>query len=98
MAYTPDLVDVPEAAVKRSPASSCGSSTPLWYRPHPSHFHLDLTLRWIDRIRPKRAILTTCTAISTTPNLRAKLPPNVEPGYDGMRGGISTACDRNGLL
>ena len=85
MAYTPDLVDVPEAAVKALTGIELWIVDALWYRPHPSHFHLDLTLRWIDRIRPKRAILTNMHSDLDYAKLRAKLPPNVEPGYDGMR-------------
>ena len=57
----------------------------LCYRPHPSHFHLDLTLDWIDRIKPKRAILTNMHSDLDYEELRAKLPANVEPAYDGLR-------------
>ena len=85
MAYTPDLVDVPDAAVKALQGIELWIVDALWYRPHPSHFHLDLTLQWINRIRPKRAILTNMHSDLDYAQLRAKLPPNIEPAYDGMR-------------
>ena len=51
----------------------------------PSHFHVDLTLQWIERIKPKRAILTNMHSDLDYEELRARLPPHVEPAYDGMR-------------
>ena len=43
------------------------------------------TLEWIDRIKPKRAILTNMHSDLDYEELRAKLPANVVPGYDGLR-------------
>lgn len=51
---------------------------------HPTHAHLPLTLAWIDRVKPKRAILTHMNLSADYETLRAKLPPGVEPGYDGL--------------
>lgn len=85
MAYTPDLVDVPEASVAALTGVKLWIVDALWYRPHPSHFHLDLTLQWIDRIKPKRAILTNMHSDLDYEKLRAMLPPNIVPAYDGLR-------------
>ncbi|MCE2964944.1 MAG: MBL fold metallo-hydrolase [Alphaproteobacteria bacterium] len=52
--------------------------------PHYSHAHLDLTLSWIARLKPKRAILIHMNQTLDYETLRAKLPENVEPAYDGM--------------
>ena len=57
----------------------------LRYAPHPSHINLDEALDWIGRVKPKRAILTNLHADLDYEVLRAKLPANVEPAYDGMR-------------
>ncbi len=57
----------------------------LRYRPHPSHLCLDDALQWIERIGPRRAILTNLHSDMDYDTLRAKLPENVEPAYDGMR-------------
>jgi phosphoribosyl 1,2-cyclic phosphate phosphodiesterase len=85
MAYTPDLVNVPEPAEKALSGIELWIVDALWYRPHPSHFHLDLALQWIERIRPKRAILTNMHSDLDYERLRAKLPAHIEPAYDGMR-------------
>ena len=52
--------------------------------PHPSHFSLAEALDWIERLKPKRAILTNLhTDLDYARSARA-LPPDVEPAYDGM--------------
>jgi len=85
MAYSPDLVGMPEESVAALQGLDMWIVDALWYRPHPSHFHLDLTLAWIERIKPRRAILTNMHSDLDFAVLRAKLPAHVEPAYDGMR-------------
>ncbi len=53
-------------------------------RPHPTHPHLDETLRWVDALRPGRAILTHMDNSMDYRTLLAELPAGVEPGYDGL--------------
>jgi len=53
-------------------------------RPHPTHPHLELTLEWIRRLAPKRAILTHMDNSMDYRTLCAEVPDGVEPGYDGM--------------
>jgi len=85
MAYSPDVVDIPDASVDALAGIELWIVDALWHRPHPSHFHLDLTLEWIDRIRPRRAILTNMHSDLDYDKLRAALPANVVPAYDGLR-------------
>ena len=54
------------------------------YQPHPSHFSVDDALAWIERIKPARAILTNLHSDLDYDALRTRLPPNVEPGFDGL--------------
>jgi phosphoribosyl 1,2-cyclic phosphate phosphodiesterase len=56
----------------------------LRYRPHPSHFSLADALAWIERLKPRRAILTNLHADLDYDVLRKALPPNVEPAFDGL--------------
>ncbi len=53
-------------------------------RVHPSHSHLAQTLEWIARVKPERAYLTHMDQSMDYATLLAKLPPGVEPAYDGM--------------
>jgi phosphoribosyl 1,2-cyclic phosphate phosphodiesterase len=51
---------------------------------HPTHSHLERTLGWIDRVRPRRAILTHMNHQTDYDTIAALLPDGVEPAYDGM--------------
>ncbi len=53
-------------------------------RPHPTHTHLDLTLQWIDAVRPGRAILTHMDNSMDYRTLVEELPEGIEPGFDGL--------------
>ena len=63
---------------------------PLWIveslreTEHQAHAHYDLTFSWIDRVRPKQAVLTHLGLEADYQTLRARCPKGVEPGYDGM--------------
>jgi phosphoribosyl 1,2-cyclic phosphate phosphodiesterase len=52
--------------------------------PHPTHPHLAQVLDWIAALRPRRAIFTHMDVTMDYARLRASLPANVEPGYDGL--------------
>ena len=51
---------------------------------HPTHSHLEKTLAWIERVRPRRAILTHMNHQTDFDTIAALLPDGVEPAYDGM--------------
>lgn len=52
--------------------------------PHPTHSHLAQTLEWIERVAPRRAILNHLSHRMDYRTLAAKLPPGVEPAFDGL--------------
>ncbi len=84
-AYTPDLSDVPEDSWP------CLANLNLWivdglrYAAHPSHFSINDALSWIDRFKPRRAIITNMHSDLDYEVLRQSLPPHIVPAYDGMR-------------
>ena len=53
--------------------------------PHPSHTHLEKTLKWIEELAPKNAVLTNMHIDMDYETLCAELPNNVRPAFDGMR-------------
>jgi phosphoribosyl 1,2-cyclic phosphate phosphodiesterase len=57
----------------------------LRYRPHPSHFSVEQSLEWIDKLKPRRAVLTHMHTDLDYQRLRRELPAHVEPAYDGMQ-------------
>jgi len=84
LAYSCDLSDIPEASIAALADLEVWIVDALRYRPHPSHFSLGDALRWIERIKPRRAILTNLHSDLDYEVLRRELPPHVEPAHDGM--------------
>lgn len=56
----------------------------LQYREHPSHFSIGQALEWIERLKPRRAVLTHMHIPLDYETVRAETPDNVEPAFDGM--------------
>jgi phosphoribosyl 1,2-cyclic phosphate phosphodiesterase len=83
-AYSPDVKELPEASLAELEGVEVWLVDCLRERPHPTHAHLEQTLAWIDRIRPRRAILTHMNHELDYPELKRRLPEGVEPAYDGM--------------
>ena len=48
------------------------------------HLSLEKTLEWIERLKPKRAILTHMGNTLDYQTLKRELPDYIEPAYDGM--------------
>ncbi len=84
LAYSCDLSDLPAESAAALIGLKVWVVDALRYRPHPSHFCLDDTLRWIARLRPERAILTNLHTDFDYDVLRGQLPGNVEPAFDGL--------------
>ena len=62
----------------------CADHRRLALYPAPSHLTVRQALSWIERIRPKRAILTHLHIDLDYAALSKELPSHVEPAYDGM--------------
>ena len=56
----------------------------LWIRKHPSHFNVENSLELINKLKPKKAILTNLHSDLDYKYLKKILPKNVEPAYDGL--------------
>lgn len=84
VAYTPDLIKVPDQSLQYLENLDIWIVDALRRTPHPSHFSLEDALAWIERIKPKRAILTNMHIDMDYRTLCAELPENVVPAYDGM--------------
>ena len=85
IAYTPDLSAIPEKSQPYLEGLDLWIIDALRYRPHPSHFSVSEALEWIERLKPKHAILTNLHTDLDFAKLQSELPPNVEPAFDGMR-------------
>jgi phosphoribosyl 1,2-cyclic phosphate phosphodiesterase len=91
IAYSSDLVDLPERSLAALTDLDIWIVDALRYARHPSHFNVDDALRWIERLQPRRAVLTNMFVDLDYETLKAELPDHVEPAYDGMVLQASTA-------
>jgi phosphoribosyl 1,2-cyclic phosphate phosphodiesterase len=83
-AYTTDVVELDEAAFEILDGVEAWVVDALRDEPHPTHAHTDRTLDWIERVKPKRALLTHLNHTVDYDALKAKCPPGVAPAYDGL--------------
>jgi phosphoribosyl 1,2-cyclic phosphate phosphodiesterase len=84
-AYTPDVSDIPPASWPYLENLELWIIDGLRWTSHSSHFGVNDALAWIERFKPRRAIITNMNADLDYEVLRLSLPPNVVPAYDGMR-------------
>jgi phosphoribosyl 1,2-cyclic phosphate phosphodiesterase len=84
LAYSCDLSGLPPESVPALAGLDVWIVDALRYKPHPSHFSVDETLAWIERLKPRRAILTNLHSDLDYDELRRRLPAHVEPAYDGL--------------
>jgi phosphoribosyl 1,2-cyclic phosphate phosphodiesterase len=84
VAYSSDLVDLPEASFAALEGLDVWIVDALRYTPHPTHAHLEKTLSWIERVKPRQAILTNMHIDLDYGELSRRLPAGVIPAYDGL--------------
>lgn len=84
LAYTPDVAEMYDESWQAVEGLDYWILDALRYKPHPTHTHFDQSLEWIEKAKPKNAVLTNMhidldykTVCETTPN-------NVTGAYDGM--------------
>jgi phosphoribosyl 1,2-cyclic phosphate phosphodiesterase len=82
--YSTDVVELDDTAFAALAGAELWIVDCLRYEDHPTHSHLAKTLSWIERVGPKRAVLTHMDRQLDYRELAARLPPGVEPGRDGL--------------
>ncbi|UWF59739.1 MBL fold metallo-hydrolase [Brucella sp. 2716] len=83
--YCTDVSAFPEQSLQYIKDADVLIIGALQYRPHPSHFSLGEALEWIEKLSPKRAILTHMHVPLDYETVMRETPHHVEPGYDGLR-------------
>lgn len=84
MAYSPDISALPDASRERLRGLDVWIVDALRYLPHPTHFSVRQAIEAIDRVAPKRGILTHLHIDLDYATLKGELPQGIEPAYDGM--------------
>lgn len=84
MAYMPDVKDISSAAEAALQDLDILVIDALRDTPHPSHFSVSDALRWIERLSPRRAILTNLHIDLDYDGLSARMPDHVSVAHDGL--------------
>ena len=84
-AYLTDCNDVPEESYELVTDLDVLVLDALRHKPHPTHFSIAQALEVIERINPRRALLTHLTHDIDHETVSRSLPPTVELAYDGLR-------------
>jgi phosphoribosyl 1,2-cyclic phosphate phosphodiesterase len=84
LAYSCDVNGLPDESLMLLRDIDVWIVDALRHKPHPSHFSLEESLAWIERVRPRRAVLTNLHTDLDYETLRRSLPAGIEPAFDGM--------------
>lgn len=84
LAYLPDAVAIPDRHWPLLSGLQVWVVDALRRKPHPTHAHLAMTLDWIARAAPARAVLTNMHNDLDHATLLDELPPHIRPAFDGM--------------
>ncbi|MDX3924931.1 MAG: MBL fold metallo-hydrolase [Shinella sp.] len=84
VAYCTDVSDFPESTVEKLADLDLLVIDALQYRFHASHLSLEQALGWIERLSPRRAVLTHMHVPLDYDTVMRETPDNVEPAYDQM--------------
>jgi phosphoribosyl 1,2-cyclic phosphate phosphodiesterase len=84
LAYLPDVSDIPAPVWADLEGLDIWVLDALRRTPHPSHAHLALSLDWIARAAPRRAVLTNMHIDLDYATVTAETPDHVVPAFDGM--------------
>jgi phosphoribosyl 1,2-cyclic phosphate phosphodiesterase len=90
IAYSSDVLTLDEAAFAAMAGVELWIVDALRYTPHPTHAHVERTLGWIERLKPRRAILTNLHIDLDYAELTSRLPPGVSVAFDGLRVELQT--------
>ena len=83
-AYSTDVVLIPEESMPALEGLDTWVVGCFQHAPHKVHANLAQVLAWVERLRPRRTVLTHMGPAMDYQSLCRMLPPGIEPGHDGM--------------
>lgn len=84
LAYCSDVSGFPDATVPKLQGLDVLIIDALQYKPHPSHLSLGEALEWIERLKPKTAVLTHMHIPLDYDTVASETPDHVVPAHDMM--------------
>lgn len=83
-AYVTDFSTIPESTVPLLEDLDVLILDALRHEPHPSHSTVEQSLKWVERLKPRRALFTHIAHELRHETTNATLPPVVRLAYDGL--------------
>jgi phosphoribosyl 1,2-cyclic phosphate phosphodiesterase len=83
-AYSTDVVMMPEESMATLEGIHTWVVGCFQRKPHPVHAHIDLVRQWVERLKPRRTILTHMGHDLDWHWLRHNLPDGIEAAWDGQ--------------
>ena len=93
VAYLTDLSDIPETAVPLLENLEILIIDALRPRPHPSHSHLEKSIAFVEKLKPRRAFFTHMGHELDHDGTEAILPSHIRLAYDGLKLTFNIAPD-----
>lgn len=84
-AYVIDCNLIPEETLKELMDLDLLIIDALRYREHPTHLNLEKTLKYIEDLKPKQALLTHMSHDFRHKLLSSQLPEHISPAFDGLQ-------------
>jgi phosphoribosyl 1,2-cyclic phosphate phosphodiesterase len=85
LVYLPDVAAIPEPVwADHLQNLDVWILDALRRTPHPTHAHLERSLEWMARAKPRRGILTNMHIDLDYDAVEAETPEHITPAYDGM--------------
>lgn len=82
--YSTDVVTLDDAAFAALDGVDTWIVDCFQRTPHKTHANVDQVVAWVERLRPRRTVLTHMGFDVDWGWLRGSLPNGIEPGHDGM--------------
>lgn len=84
-AYVTDCNVIPEETCERLAGIDTLVIDALRFKPHPTHMTVDDALRYVDILKPRRALLTHISHDIKHAETSSSLPAGIEIAYDGLQ-------------
>jgi len=84
LAYLPDVSEMYAESWAAVQGLDIWVLDALRREPHPTHTHLAKSLEWIEKAKPKRAVLTNMHIDLDYATVDAETPAHITPAFDGM--------------
>ena len=85
LVYMPDVADIYDDAWLQLQGLDCWILDTLRRTPHPTHAHFEKSLEWIERVAPKRAVLTNMHIDLDYAAVCAETADHITAAFDGMQ-------------